>query len=139
LGGAAPFDFAQGRLFSAAIKLDLLRASAPEVGELRERRNMAQEILSVAVWEPLPEKGADSLTTIRELMSIVAAKGYGRDLLYRDHEAHYVFLRYWKSEEARRAAQEDPDMLRCWARLGNEIRIVKVYETLTEVLPDKAK
>ena len=24
-------------------------------------------------------------------------------------------------------------MLRCWARLGNEIQIVKVYETLTEV------
>lgn len=94
---------------------------------------MPQEILSVAVWEPAPEKEADSLITIRELMSIVAAKGYGRDLLYRDREAHYVFLRYWKSEESRRAAQEDPDMLRCWARLGNEIQIVKVYETLTEV------
>ena len=94
---------------------------------------MAQEILSVAVWEPLPEMEAASLATLRELTSIVAAKGYGRDLLYRDRESHYVFLRYWKSEEARRAAQEDPDMLRCWARLGNEIKIVKVYETLTEV------
>ncbi len=94
---------------------------------------MPQEILSVAVWEPAREKEADSLITIRELMSIVAAKGYGRDLLYRDRESHYVFLRYWKSEESRRAAQEDPDMLRCWARLGNEIQIVKVYETLTEV------
>ena len=51
-------------------------------------------------------------------------------MLYRDREAHYVFLRYWKSEGARRTAQEDPDMLRCWARLGNEIQIVKVYETL---------
>jgi len=96
---------------------------------------MAQEILSVAVWEPVPEKESDSLTTIRELMSIVAAKGYGRDLLYRDRELHYVFLRYWKSEESRAAALEDPEMLRCWAKLGNEIQIVKVYETLTEVLP----
>ena len=61
------------------------------------------------------------------------AKGYGRDQLYRDRESHYVLLRHWKSEEARRSAQEDPDMLRCWARLGNEIQIVKVYETLTEV------
>jgi len=76
---------------------------------------------------------AASLATLRELMSIVATKGYGRDLLYRDRSAHYVFLRYWKNEEARRAAQEDPDMLRCWARLGNEIQILKVYETLTEV------
>jgi hypothetical protein len=76
---------------------------------------------------------AASLATLRELTSIVTAKGYGRDLLYCDRESHYIFLRYWKSEEARRAAQEDPDMLRCWARLGNEIRIVKVYESLQEI------
>jgi hypothetical protein len=92
-----------------------------------------QEILSVAVYEPLPGEEAASLATIRELMSIVAAKGYGRDLLYRDPESHYIFVRYWKSAETRSAALEDPDMLRCWARLGNEIKIVKVYEALSEV------
>ena len=100
---------------------------------------MPQEILSVAVWEPVPDMEAASLSTIRELTSIVIAKGYGRDMLYRDRESHYVFLRCWKSEEARRAAQEDPDMLRCWARLGNEIQIMKVYETLTEVPMDQQK
>jgi len=94
---------------------------------------MPQEILSVAIWEPVPRMEQASIKTIRELSSIVASKGYGRDLLYCDHDRHYVFLRYWKSEEARRAAQEDPDMLRCWARLGNEIQILKVYETLTGV------
>ena len=94
---------------------------------------MLQEILSVAVWEPVPDKEAASLATLRELTAIVVAKGYGRDILYRDREAHYVFLRYWKSEESRQAALEDPDMQRCWARLGNEIQIVKVYETLTEL------
>jgi hypothetical protein len=94
---------------------------------------MPQEILSVAVWEPLPEKEADSLATIRELIAILSSKSYSRDLLYRDGESHYVLLRHWKSEAARRTAQEDPDILRCWARLGNEIQIVKVYETLTEV------
>lgn len=94
---------------------------------------MPQEILSVAVWDPVPEMEAASLATVRELTSTVTAKGYGRDLLYHDREGHYVFLRYWKSEDARRAAQEDPDMLRCWARLGNQISIVKVYETLAEV------
>jgi len=95
---------------------------------------MAQEILSVAIWEPLPEHEAVALETFKELTSIVARKGYGRDLLYRDREHHYVFFRYWKSEEARGTAQEDPDMLRCWAKLGNQVQIVKVYETLTEVL-----
>ncbi len=94
---------------------------------------MPDEILSVAIWEPLPDMEIVALETFRELTSIVAAKGYGRDMLYRDRESHYVFLRYWKSEESRRSAQEDPDMLRCWARLGNEIQIVKVYETLTAV------
>jgi hypothetical protein len=59
-------------------------------------------------------------------------KGYGRDLLYRSGDSHYVLLRYWNSEQARRAALEDPDLLRCWARLGNEIQILKVYEKLEE-------
>ncbi len=100
---------------------------------------MPQEILSVAIWEPVPEMESASLVTLGELSKIVSSKGYGRDLLYRDRESHYIFLRYWKSEESRRAAQEDPDMLRCWARLGNEIRILKVYETLSEIPTDKAR
>jgi hypothetical protein len=94
---------------------------------------MPQEILSVAVWEPVPDMEAASLETIRELIAILSAKGYSRDLLYRDRESHYVLLRYWKSEEARRAAQEDPDTQRCWAKLGHEIQILKVYEKLEGV------
>lgn len=93
----------------------------------------AQEILSVAVWKPLPGMESASLATWRELSSILTTKAYGRDSLYRDRDGQYVLLRYWKSEDARRVAQEDPDMLRCWARLGNEIEIIKVYETLSEV------
>jgi hypothetical protein len=100
---------------------------------------MPQEILSVAIWEPVPEMEASALKTFQELMSIVAAKGYGRDLLFRDRESHYVFLRYWKSEEARQSALEDPDMQRCWARLGNEVQIVKVYETLSEISFNQSK
>jgi heme-degrading monooxygenase HmoA len=99
---------------------------------------MAQEILSVAIWEPLPDHETAALETFYELTSIVTRKGYAHDQLYRDREHHYVFLRYWKSEEARRSAQEDPEMLRCWAKLGNEIQIVKVYETLSEIAPAKA-
>jgi hypothetical protein len=94
---------------------------------------MPQEILSVAVWEPVPGMEAASLETIRELIAILSAKGYSRDLLYRDPESHYILLRYWKSEETRRAAQEDPDAQRCWAKLGNEIQILKVYEKLENI------
>lgn len=94
---------------------------------------MVQEILSVAIWEPSPGMEDAALATIRELFATLSLKGYSRDHLYRDQESHYVLLRYWKSEESRRTAQEDPDVLRCWARLGNEIQIIKVYETLSEV------
>jgi hypothetical protein len=94
---------------------------------------MSQEYLSIAVWQPLPGMETASLSTVRELNAIVANKGYGRDLLYRSGDSHYVLLRYWNSDRARATAQEDPEMIRCWARLGNEIQILKVYEKLEEV------
>jgi hypothetical protein len=94
---------------------------------------MSQEYLSIAIWEPLPGMEAAALKTMRELDAIVSTKQYGRDLLYRSGEENYLLLRYWNSEQARSAALEDPDLLRCWARLGNEIKILKVYEKLEEV------
>ena len=86
----------------------------------------------MAIWEPLPGMEAASLATMRELSAIIANNGYGRDLLYRSGNS-YVLFRYWNSEQARLTAHEDPELLRCWARLGNEIQIVKVYEKLDEV------
>ena len=94
---------------------------------------MSQEYLSIAIWEPLPDMEAASLETMREVESIVSRKHYSRDLLYRSSDSHYVLLRYWSSEQARSIAQEDPELLRCWARLGNEIKILKVYEKLEEI------
>jgi quinol monooxygenase YgiN len=97
---------------------------------------MSQEILSVAIFEPLPEQGQALLGTMRALIAALAAGGYSRDLLYRDAKARdeYILLRYWKSEEARRAALEDPEVLRCWAKLAQEIRTIRIYETLEEAL-----
>jgi hypothetical protein len=94
---------------------------------------MSQEYLSIAIWEPLSGMESASLATMRELSMIVSNKEYGRDLLYRGGDSHYLLLRYWNSEQARSSAQEDPEILRCWARLGNEIKILKVYEKLEEV------
>jgi hypothetical protein len=94
---------------------------------------MSKEILSVAIYEPLPGKEEASLGTMGRLLGALSAAGFSRDLLYRDQHSQYVLLRYWKSEEARRSAHEHPEVLRCWAKLGNEIRIVKVFETLDEV------
>ena len=94
---------------------------------------MSQEYLSIAIWEPLPDLETPALETMRELNAIVSRKEYGRNLLYLAGDSQYVLLRYWKSEQARSAAQEDPELLRCWARLGNEIKILKVYEKLEEI------
>ncbi|HVO80835.1 MAG TPA: hypothetical protein VMT28_08890 [Terriglobales bacterium] len=97
--------------------------------------NPSEEILSVAIFESLPGQEEEALTTLRELFSALSAGGYSRDLLYRGN-THYLLFRYWKSERARREAQEDAAVLRCWAKLAHEIRIVKVYELLEEVARD---
>jgi len=64
---------------------------------------------------------------------VLAARGYSRDVLYRDGAGHYVLFRWWASEATRQAAHEDADVLRCWVKLGNEIRVIKIYETLDQV------
>jgi quinol monooxygenase YgiN len=96
----------------------------------------SNEILSIAIFQPLPGHEEASLTTMRALIAALASGGYSRDLLYRDAKSHneYILLRYWKSEAARRAALEDPEVLRCWAKLSHEIRTLKIYETLEEAV-----
>ena len=94
---------------------------------------MADEILSVAVFVPLAGKEKEALLTVRDLSSVLAKGGYSRDILYRGPDGEYVLVRFWKSDEARRAALENPEAQRRWAKLAHEIRIVKVHESLEEV------
>jgi hypothetical protein len=93
---------------------------------------VSSEILSVAVFEPLPGHEEQALSTVRELSGVMAAGGYSRDLLYRSPD-EYVLVRFWKSDDARRAALEDPNAQKCWAKLAHEIRILKVHESLEEI------
>ncbi len=95
---------------------------------------MAKEILSVAVFVPLDGHEEEALATVRDLSGILAKGGYSRDILYRGGpENEYVLVRYWKSDEARREAMEDPEAQRRWAKLAHEIRILKIHESLEEV------
>lgn len=95
---------------------------------------MSQEILSVAVFVPL-EGVADetAIATVRELSAALLRRGYSRDVLYRGPDGEYVLVRYWQSDDARRAALEDPEAQRCWAKLAQEIRTLKIYESLEEI------
>jgi hypothetical protein len=94
---------------------------------------MSQEILSVAVFVPLEGQEKNALATVRDLSAVLAQGGYSRDLLYRGPEGEYVLVRFWKSDELRRAALEDPGAQRRWAKLAHEIKIVKVHESLEEI------
>ena len=95
---------------------------------------MSEEILSVAVFEPAQDKEQEALDTLRELAGVLSKKGYSRDLLYRELATRrYILVRYWASAASRRNAQEDPAALRCWARLADQITIIRVYEALEEV------
>ena len=94
---------------------------------------MSGEIMSVAVFAPLAGHEQQALATVRELSGVLAAGGYSRDVLYRGLEGEYVLVRFWKSDESRRAALEDPEAQRRWARLAHEVQILKVHESLEEV------
>ena len=95
---------------------------------------MSDEILAVAIFEPLPGKEDSALQTLRALLKLLAAKGYSRDLLYHDpRKNRYFALRYWASAEARTRAQEDPEVHTFWAKLGNEIKMIEVYEEVNQI------
>jgi quinol monooxygenase YgiN len=100
---------------------------------------MTDEILSLAIFEPLPGNEEAVIATMRSLRAALAKNGYSRDLLYRNAKSQneFILLRYWKSDEARRAALEDPEVLRCWAELSQQIRTVRVYENLEDVPPHR--
>lgn len=95
---------------------------------------MSKEILSVAVFVAQAGYEQQALATVRELSGVLRKNGYSRDILYQGPEGEYVLVRHWKSDESRRAALEDPQAQRRWAKLAHEIRILKVYESLEEVI-----
>lgn len=94
---------------------------------------MSKEILSVAVFVAQEGHEQQALATVRELSGVLRESGYSRDILYQGPEGEYVLVRHWKSDESRRAALEDPEAQRRWAKLAHEILILKVYESLEEV------
>ena len=100
---------------------------------------MSQEVLSIAIFEPLLGMEQEALADVRELMTVMQSRAYSRDCLYRNAASgnEYVLLRYWKSPQARRDALEDSEAQRLWAKLAQEINMLKVYESL-KAFPDGA-
>jgi quinol monooxygenase YgiN len=93
------------------------------------------EIFAIAVVRPEEGHQQEVLDVLRDLYVVMTDKGYSRNVLYRDakHASRLVNLRYWASAEARTRAQEDPDVHRCWSRLGQVATVEQVFEELEEV------
>lgn len=96
---------------------------------------MADEIVSFAVLEALTGKEEDLLNTLRALYSLMAAKGYCQDALYRDttNAARFLHRRRWSSPEMRAEAQGDPEVHRYWLMLPELCDITTVYESVEKV------
>lgn len=96
---------------------------------------MAHEILSVAAIEALPDREEELLRTLRELYTLMQAKGYSRDSLHRDtaRQDRFLHLRYWTSAQMRSEAQADPDVHRYWLKLPELCIVTVLYETLEKV------
>jgi hypothetical protein len=106
-----------------------------ETVRLRGEREMADEILSMAILEALPGKEEELLRMLRELYTLMKTKGYCRDSLHRDmvRPDCLLHLRHWTSPEMRAEAQADPEVHRYWLKLPELCTIPIVYESLEEV------
>jgi quinol monooxygenase YgiN len=93
------------------------------------------EIFALAYIRPSEGKQQETLDTLKELYSLLRKKDYSRDLLYRDakNPERLLNLRYWRSEEARNAAHEDPEVHRLWQRLSEISTVDGVIEKLEAV------
>ena len=96
---------------------------------------MAEEIVSLAILEAVPGREDELLKTLRDLYTVMRAKSYCRDVLYRDSARpdRFLHLRYWTSLEMRQEAQADPEVHRFWLMLPELCTVMTVYESLEKV------
>ena len=90
------------------------------------------EHVSIAYVRPAEGNEQQTLDILAQLYALLRNKNYSRDLLYRDAKDHrrLINLRYWRSEEARAEAHEDPEVHRLWQRLSEISEVDGVIEEL---------
>jgi len=98
---------------------------------------MDHEFLAIAIIRTHAGHDLDVLDLLRKFYTMLSAKGYSRDELFRSEKDHecLVNLRYWQSDDKRREAAEDPDVHRYWHALSEIATVETVYEQLREVTP----
>lgn len=93
------------------------------------------EITAMAIYVAREGKEDELMAVVREFYAMMARKGYSRDLLYRDRKnaRRFIHLRYWKGEENRAEAHEDPEVHRFWQRMGLLCDMESVTERMEEL------
>lgn len=101
---------------------------------------MSDEIFAIAVVKPEEGHEQEVLEILSDLYAVMRRKNYSRNTLYRDRKepSRLVNFRYWTSDDARTRAQEDPEVHRCWARLGQVAKVETVMEHLDEIQPTES-
>lgn len=91
--------------------------------------------MSMAILEAFPGKETELLELLRELYTMMHAKGYCRDSLHRDaaRPDRFVHVRYWVSPQMIAEAQADPEVHRYWLKLPEVCTIPIVYENMEKV------
>ena len=95
------------------------------------------EIMALAVVEAFDGKDEECLHLLHDFYAVLRRKQYSRDLLYRDlkDSRRFINIRYWRSDESRKEAQDDPDVHKFWQRLSEIAKVTQVYERLKDVTP----
>ena len=90
------------------------------------------DLLSIAYIKPNLGHEQETLAILAELYTLLRNKDYSRDQLFRDvkHPGKLLNLRYWRSEEARDEAHEDPAVHQLWQRLSQVSTVDGVIEKL---------
>ena len=98
------------------------------------------EIMALAIVDASDGKDEECLRLLHEFYTVLRRKQYSRDLLYRDRKdpRRFVNIRYWRSEETRKDAQDDPDVHSFWRRLSEIAKVTQVLEWLEDVTPQDA-
>jgi len=91
---------------------------------------MSKEFYSIAMIDALPGKEDELLTTLRELYTMMHAKGYCHDWLYHDAAGRLLHFRAWLSAEMRAEAQSDPEVHRYWLRLPELCVVTVTHESM---------
>ncbi len=99
---------------------------------------MTQEILALAVLEPHVGKEQQCRELLESFYNLLKAKGYSRDLLFREvkqegGQERLVHLRIWNSADSRTEAMQDPEVHRFWQQLPEVCKITTIYEALEQL------